>query len=1349
MPFQPLDETVRESVSLIAKEIPKTPVPSFGETASAAFRLENTIGSMLAAEPAPEERPDLDYDVISDIEGTKYDTPEIRNRFAGSFGPQTTRAIMSQLDREKRDRDTIEASPFWSSLALTGAAAVLDPTILLPGGQVVRGAKAGQAVGRSALNVGAASAGATAIQEAALHATQQTRTVGESAINIAAGTALGSVLGGLAGTLSRGAQIKLAKKIETQIADLKAADDTFSELTTGGSAGAASADLESAIAARLRDDLGRDPSATEIADAIDDSTRLVGEAVIKRTPLVSIQDPLIRTALSDSRTTREVAMRLAESPLEFRGAKFGESMSAGGSVEGRIRLHQRKLDRTLTEIDAAYNQHFMGRAAGNTRVTASKVVGGRSDKMTREEFRQEVFMAMLDMDRHSNPEVARAAKATRESLINPTTKDAQDAGVLGRELSATDHHGESYAPTVYRTAEIVSRKWNSDPNNPGFGDLLLSELTKSQGKAQSKLALTKDLHNAQSELDKATELQFQLKDGLKSAIKKARAQKARADVKAGQLDEALNELDRAAFRLFRRLGDAKAKDITPEDKAAAKELIDFVKSAEEPKSLFDAIRARGGIKPDDNGELVASTGVEKTGYTRKGKLVFPKGSVAVRDGMQADDMRVLMAEEGYIGHDATLNDFYDLISAESRGEKAYSYFDAEQAMLHSEAKAIREELDNAGVGLNVDSVIGLIRSKDGEVPVDVKSARREASVAVKGEMEVQRVRDSLLDRLNEATKRGAEARARIDEVNENIAPRLRERIAEADARVASARKSFRRAKEEHKGLEEFSQMSADELTQWVEDIMANITKAPEGRVMLTADFSKVGPRGALRERTLNFISRRLMAEHGFIETDIEKVARHYMRTVPVDTELHRMFGSSDMDGEIRAIADEYDAQMREASGDSKLLKKLEKHKIRDIKDVEGMRDRIRGLYAIPDNPDAFLVRTGRALRSFNYIRLLGGMTISAIPDLGKVIMSEGPVSTMRGLYGAMSDWKRMSLLADEVKDAGTSLDMSLGTRAMSWADVTDNFSNQTKFERGLSAVSGRFGLASLMNPWNAGLKQFLGGMIIQRVVKSARKIADGTASEADISRLAQAGITRTHIDKIVEQVAKHGDLDGSFILPNGNNWDANAQDALEAFRVAIGRDVDRAIVTPGQDKPLLMSTEIGGLIGQFQSFGFSTVQRTMIAGMQQRDANALMGFMSMFSLGALSYYFKEINAGREPSDDPAVIAAEAFDRSGVVGWLMNVNNLTERFSGGRVGLSALTGEELSRFQIRNLTGSLLGPSAGILPDVAQVSAAAFQGDIRESDVHRARFLVPGQNLFYLRWLVNELESATANVVGAN
>ncbi|MDW9632136.1 hypothetical protein GOA75_20055 [Sinorhizobium meliloti] len=378
-------------------------------------------------------------------------------------------------------------------------------------------------------------------------------------------------------------------------------------------------------------------------------------------------------------------------------------------------------------------------------------------------------------------------------------------------------------------------------------------------------------------------------------------------------------------------------------------------------------------------------------------------------------------------------------------------------------------------------------------------------------------------------------------------------------------------------------------------------------------------------------------------------------------------------------------------------------------------------------------------------RFLGGMTVSAIPDVGKVVFTHGLTSTFRdGFIPMVRNFRGFRLAAKEVKQAGTALDMILDSRAMALADITGDFGRHSKFERGIKAMSSRFGVASLMAPWNASMKQFAGLVTMTNVLKASQRVANGTATEKDITRLAASSINEDLAKRIAAQFSKHGDEQDGILLAKAADW--SDRSAREAFRAAVVRDVDRIIVTPGQDKPLWMSTELGKTIGQFKSFYVSAMQRTVLAGIQQRDAATLSGVVVSLGLGAMAYWAKQTFAGQTVSDNPAVWAVEAFDRSGLTGYLTEANAISEKLTRGRVGFSALTGEQVSRYASRNVTSTFLGPTPGAIADIFEVSGSIFAGNATRADLRKVRMLTPMQNLFYIRLLLDEVEKATGNAL---
>jgi len=73
--------------------------------------------------------------------------------------------------------------------------------------------------------------------------------------------------------------------------------------------------------------------------------------------------------------------------------------------------------------------------------------------------------------------------------------------------------------------------------------------------------------------------------------------------------------------------------------------------------------------------------------------------------------------------------------------------------------------------------------------------------------------------------------------------------------------------------------------------------------------------------------------------------------------------------------------------------------------------------------------------------------------------------------------------------------------------------------------------------------------------------------------------------------------------------------------------------------------------------------------------------------------------------------------------------------------------ETSRFRTRDVVGQIAGPSIGLLEDTTNAMHSFADGQATLQDVQRLRKLIPGQNLFYSRWLLEEAAKGIAR--GAN
>jgi len=529
-----------------------------------------------------------------------------------------------------------------------------------------------------------------------------------------------------------------------------------------------------------------------------------------------------------------------------------------------------------------------------------------------------------------------------------------------------------------------------------------------------------------------------------------------------------------------------------------------------------------------------------------------------------------------------------------------------------------------------------------------------------------------------------------------------------------------------------------ELKALAEDITDHILRTPEGRVPYEAAPMHRGP---TQERVLSIPDEYIET---FLESDIELIARFYSRSIIPDIEIARTFGAPTMADTIGRVRDDYTKLIGQAGSEAERTK-LGKQRDADIRDLAAMRDRLRNTYGAPSDPSGMWVRGSRMVRNWNYISMLGGQTVSSIPDLARPVMVHGVLNTLRdGVLPLIANFRGFKLAAEEAKKAGAGLEMILDTRAMSLADVGDAYGRHSMVERGTQAMVQNFGKYSLMTPWNAALKQFSGVITQSEILRAVTK-AGGIVGK-DVERLAMSGIDAQMARRIAAQFEKHGEK-GTVLLANTAEW--TDRDAIAAFRAAVVKDIDRTIVTPGiGDRPLWMSTELGKMIGQFKTFGFASVQRVLVSGLQQRDAAVLNGTLLSVALGMGVYYLKSEAAGKATSEEPAVWVREGVDRSGIFGFLYDSHNIVEKFSRGGLSLRTLTGgDEHSRYASRGVFGALFGPTVGRVEDMAKATGAAVTGEFNESDVRALYRLVPYQNLFYLRKLFDEAQEGIADALG--
>ena len=549
-----------------------------------------------------------------------------------------------------------------------------------------------------------------------------------------------------------------------------------------------------------------------------------------------------------------------------------------------------------------------------------------------------------------------------------------------------------------------------------------------------------------------------------------------------------------------------------------------------------------------------------------------------------------------------------------------------------------------------------------------------------------------------------------------------------------------------------------------EEILGRIVGSPAGRLPYDVAPQKLGGGGAASAGKAAPLHKRAFGiEDILIEDilvmDVEQVMKAYVRTMSSDLAIIEKFGDLEMTKQLKVIADDY-ANLMRGVADPKELERLEKLRTRDIADTVAVRDRLRNVHGLPDDPTVWTARVGRGLLQYNYITKLGGMTASAIPDIARPIMVHGLMRVMGdGLLPLITEFRRFSKLTQQIRDMGIADDMLMNSRLNALSDTfADDFARGNRLERALAGSSNTFGMASLMAPWNTVHKQFAAAVTMRRMIRAIGKDVDGTISKKEAEWLRASLISRQDAKNILEQIKIHGQQEGRMLLPNVLDWDEAAGDTARLFRSSLRRAADIIIVTPGAaDRPIMATASLTGrMVFQFKSFALSATSRIMMSGLQQADMAALNGMLISVFLGATASAFKMWDSGRGEEVKNWTTTkwiSEGVDRSGLTGILFDGNNILEKVTRGTAGFSAFTGEQQSsRYASRSAVGAILGPSFGTgvtaASTVGNAAAATFGNDkLRPSDTRAAMRLIPYNNLILLRQGFRKAEEGINDTLG--
>ncbi len=438
--------------------------------------------------------------------------------------------------------------------------------------------------------------------------------------------------------------------------------------------------------------------------------------------------------------------------------------------------------------------------------------------------------------------------------------------------------------------------------------------------------------------------------------------------------------------------------------------------------------------------------------------------------------------------------------------------------------------------------------------------------------------------------------------------------------------------------------------------------------------------------------------------------------------------------------------------------KIEKSFSVDEKNILDSIDILKGIYKNGSNTLNGTAGTVlRNIKKWNYLRYMGYMVISSLPDLAMHTLRHGPGAFIQeGLMPAfkqISGLKNLQFNKELLYDLGRCMETAMGQRLKAFVDGEGIVVQPGKITKAFDYLSNRYGNASLFNQWQDQMQFIAGNMSISRTLRSIDGWAKtGKMSPSDHLRLNALGLDESHWPVIHKEWKRTGGIEEGSYWSDYGSWDVSdpgIADTYNVFKAGIINEIDSTNVRVNMgDKPRIAYDSAFSLILQFRAFMLASTNTVLTSGLSRNDQNFYMGMISLLGMGGLAYVIssKLKRPDEEVDLSPRVLLLNAVDRSGALGVFMEGWNIGRK-------LIPIDGG-VSRYQSRSKLGNLFGPTAQAIDDISYVLNAA-QNSISEDgeplstkDVQKTAALIPLRQMWWCDNATKQLLNKLAIGLGA-
>lgn len=543
------------------------------------------------------------------------------------------------------------------------------------------------------------------------------------------------------------------------------------------------------------------------------------------------------------------------------------------------------------------------------------------------------------------------------------------------------------------------------------------------------------------------------------------------------------------------------------------------------------------------------------------------------------------------------------------------------------------------------------------------------------------------------------------------------------------------------------------LEVYVDDLLNTMGKRNSASAPMSRMSDEIGESARLKKRMINLTNsqRREAEELGILDSDTFGAQRRAMQDVANRLALREKFGhlgnneDEILDSLTKQVRDEYEAIIRKADKAGESTTGLTKEMNRRLLDVERSISRFMGRLDMPSDPDSLLRFALSKAREWNYIRYGSGFLIGSLTDVSNTMLATGfGTFSRRNFDQAHKTMQGMG--NDEIRRLVYSMElMNHNNRSMTFTGSDDlrlqqgvgdygtwkhyTTSTADRISRELSDATT---MASGMRFWNSRLKLMAQTEMQHNILRvlddydnllAAASAKDPDAMR-DISNLASTGIGADQVARIKRAMGSTRPKPNEFgvLELNMERWLDQGKEGQTAYQdvlMALDMAATRAVMTPGRgDTPFFMSTEMGKMMLQFQTYGFVVMTKYMLPAFQRMghfgDLQAFGTFAMSLVAGSTVVAAKDMLRYGEIQDrSMAQWSYDTIDRSGFLTWLSTPIDQAVT----HLGLS----KGSSRYGRQNARLSLIGgPTAGLMVDIYDTAL----GENSDQRIRAAQKLTP-------------------------